>query len=490
MLSSLTEKLYNEQYKSQGWNILHIGATQSWRTEWGTWESIRDLVQNSLDETESFRIERVGNDLIVRDNGTGLAIRDLLLGAKKPKEPYCRGKFGEGLKVAALSLLRLGYGVEVETVGKSIIFCMYEQVVDNEKASTLAALWKNSEINQILGGTSVIIRDYPDVEDDYLDRFTHTANLEVLHKTKATIKEPSQRYNYIFKAAKGQGQIFCRNIYLQDIDGCFSYDLWDFELSPDRHAPRYNFQLWENISKLWQTVSDENSMVRFLKAIRDNEAKYLKTEISLHAESYEMTPDGVPYKRLMEVNSGKWNRAFIKAYGDDAVIKTGEHDNLVSHIGYRAVELPSGIMSGLRDVVRTSESVIKKATDDVTEIETINDSQLDPKHLLLINAARELVDFSPRQISGVFAANIPLTDGLITLGTYHRPTNQILLSISALNSWSNMVELLVHETAHSLRQAHDNTDEFTRDMQIVAEKFITAIMKHPKLGQKYESIMN
>ncbi|MDP3064973.1 MAG: hypothetical protein Q8O40_17480, partial [Chloroflexota bacterium] len=42
------------QWEPQGWRLLVIGPTATWRTEWGEWEAIRDIVQNALDETEAY----------------------------------------------------------------------------------------------------------------------------------------------------------------------------------------------------------------------------------------------------------------------------------------------------------------------------------------------------------------------------------------------------------------------------------------------------
>jgi hypothetical protein len=47
------------------------------------------------------------------------------------------------MKIAALALVRLGYSVRVETVGRELWIIFLEQKV-NGKAETLAALWRSN----------------------------------------------------------------------------------------------------------------------------------------------------------------------------------------------------------------------------------------------------------------------------------------------------------------------------------------------------------
>jgi len=489
-LLKLTEKEYQENWKNKGWNILHIGPTSSWREEWGLWESIRDIVQNSLDETEAFSIERIEDDLVIRDNGKGIAVRNLLLGAQKSKEDYFRGKFGEGLKVAALSLLRLGLGLEVETVDRSIKFVMYKQYVDNTEAETLAALWKKSDINNILGGTSVIIKNYPKDQPTYLERFTQTAGLKVIHKTMAKVNKPVQRYNYIFEAPYGEGAIFCRNIYLQDIEGPFSYDLWDFELSPDRHSAKSQWDVWRNISLTWLTVSEENIMVKFYKAVKERVAKYLINDIDLEAYDWLTSPEGKSYKNILEANGKTWERAFIRVYGEQALIKTDNNDNLVSSLGFRAVELPEGLTKGLGKVVRSSGSIVQEHWKENPEYKVIKDEDLELRHKLMLRAVREMFEGTNlRNFSGIQAASLPLTSGKVTLGLADYKSNQLLLSLSALADWDSLLENVIHEVAHSLNHYSDCSAPFERDLARVGKELCNFLMRNPDFYETYKEIL-
>ncbi|GAI82864.1 unnamed protein product, partial [marine sediment metagenome] len=97
---------YRENWQPQGWRLIIIGPTSTWRQEWGEWEAIRDIVQNALDEAEAYRWGYDDQGFWISDRGKGVAIADFLLGPPKLKPDYARGKFGEGMKIATLALVR------------------------------------------------------------------------------------------------------------------------------------------------------------------------------------------------------------------------------------------------------------------------------------------------------------------------------------------------------------------------------------------------
>jgi len=137
----LTMDEYRRFWQPQGWELIIIGPTSTWRQEWGEWEAIRDIVQNALDEAEAYQWGYDDEGLWISDRGKGVAVADFLLGPPKLKPDWARGKYGEGMKIAALALLRKGYYVHVETVGRELWIIFLKQKVDGE-VETLAAIWR------------------------------------------------------------------------------------------------------------------------------------------------------------------------------------------------------------------------------------------------------------------------------------------------------------------------------------------------------------
>jgi len=156
---------YRSRWQPEGWELITIGPTSTWRQDWGEWEAIRDIVQNALDEAEAYRWGYDEKGLWIADRGKGVAVADFLLGPPKLKPDWARGRFGEGMKIAALALVRMGYAVRVETVGREIWVVFLEQKV-NGTAETLAALWRP---NGVRVGTRFHIIGYsgPAFEDRF-----------------------------------------------------------------------------------------------------------------------------------------------------------------------------------------------------------------------------------------------------------------------------------------------------------------------------------
>jgi len=218
----LTMEEYERAWKPQGWRLIIIGPTSTWRQEWGEWEAIRDIVQNALDEAEAYQWGYDEDGLWISDRGRGMAVSDFLLGPPKLKPDWARGRFGEGMKIACLALIRKGYPLRVETVGREIWVVFLEQKVDGA-AETLAALWRP---NGTAKGTKFHIIGYtgPAFEHRFAVNLPHDL---VLWETPSMVITPIRRYNQLIKAegmaaSAAGGAVYARDIYLRDIKSLYS----------------------------------------------------------------------------------------------------------------------------------------------------------------------------------------------------------------------------------------------------------------------------
>ena len=175
-------------------------------------------MQKALDEAEAYRWGRDDEGLWIMDRGKGVTVADFLLGPPKLKPPHARGKFGEGMKIASLALLRKGYSVEVNTVGRELWMVFLKQKVDGA-ADTLAALWKPKGMMQ---GTEFHIIGY--FGSAFEDRFAvNIPKYHMLHEGPSHLYESIRRFNQLI--ASPPGRIYARDIYLKDIDSPWSYNL-------------------------------------------------------------------------------------------------------------------------------------------------------------------------------------------------------------------------------------------------------------------------
>lgn len=101
---------------------LELTIKTSYMPQWGIWEGIRELVQNGRDaEIEhaaplTVRHRKDSDTLVIENLGTTLPHEALLLGhTSKLDRPDLIGKFGEGLKLGVLALVRAGCPVKIRS---------------------------------------------------------------------------------------------------------------------------------------------------------------------------------------------------------------------------------------------------------------------------------------------------------------------------------------------------------------------------------------
>jgi hypothetical protein len=471
---TLSMEEFRLDWEPEGWQLLVIGPTATWRTEWGEWEAIRDIVQNALDETEGYTWGYDGQGLWISDEGQGMAIEHFLLGPPRPKPPYARGRFGEGMKIAALALLRKGYRVRVETVGKEV-WLVFLQVKLDTTAEQLAALWRPN--GQAAGTTFHIIGYFGDA---FADRFAvNIPREQILHQGPSPLREPVQRYNQLI--ASPPGRIYARDIYMRGIQSPFSYNLWGFELAPDRHAPRNESQMWADVGRVWATVNRVELLERFLGMMRDPPLEVTDEGRSINVGRWDMGDEplsGKSYWEIMRDNQDAWREAWRRVMGENVVLRTDSRwDPIVAHLGYESVSVAWGAAGALGNVIWRDGDLVRASRERLRDAEVVPDGDLTPQqwtHLRLARAIAERFRFPP--IQGVHAAIIPpASDRRRTAGLYNTKTEEILISVEQLYTARSTVDTAVHEIAHHTSQAEDMTPEHSEAMTQVAARVVEMV---------------
>ncbi|MDP3064130.1 MAG: hypothetical protein Q8O40_13110, partial [Chloroflexota bacterium] len=315
---ALTMEEVRSQWEPQGWRLLVIGPTATWRTEWGEWEAIRDIVQNALDETEAYSWGVDAQGLWIRDTGKGIGVANFLLGPPVLKSAHARGRFGEGMKIAALALLRKGYRVKVETAGREV-WLLFLRVKLDSMADQLAALWRP---NGHAGGTVFRIIGY--FGDSFADRFAvNIPRDQILHQGPSPLTQPVQRFNQLI--ASPPGRIYARDIYMRDIKSPFSYNLWGFDLAPDRHGAKNESDLWTDVGRLWATVTRVDLLERFLGIVKEPPDEEADEGRFIGMGNYDMGQDPVSkknYWHLIKEHQDAWREAWRRKMGENVVLRT------------------------------------------------------------------------------------------------------------------------------------------------------------------------
>jgi len=476
----LTMEEYRRDWQPQGWQLIIIGPTSTWRKEWGEWEAIRDIVQNALDECEYYTWGYDGEGLWISDRGRGVAVADFLLGPPKLKPDYARGKYGEGMKVACLALIRKGWPLHVETAGRELWIIFLEQTVDGS-AETLAALWRP---NGRVQGTEFHIIGY--TGSAFEDRFTvNLPRKAIVAEGPSPISEPIRRYNQLIDYAFPTGsRVFARDIYMKDINSLYSYNLWGFDMAPDRFGAKNESDMWVDMARLWCCVGKVDLLENFIQMV--TEPPTIGTEESRHInmDSWAMGREpmsGKLYADFVKDNASAWQQAWYSNFGHNTVIRTSDRwDGTVRHLGYVPLAVQWGVRDTLSRVITTDADLVKASQERLREVEIIPDERLSPRQLAHLKLARAITSeiCRYRKVSGVHAAIIPpASDRVRTAGMYGRATEEIYISSDQLEHGRTTVDTVIHEIAHHTSGAEDAEEAHNAEMTRVAAMVVQETAK-------------
>jgi hypothetical protein len=226
---------------------LNISKEYIQKRGFNEFKAIREIVQNSLDETElslgtpDVTVETDENGTWIIDNGRGLNGNAFIIGNSE-KECWMRGYYGEGLKLA-LGFFLLG-GYQVYIFSNRNVFKPVFLPVNKDKS------WLNILLGESVGerkGTAILIADYhPD--RSMLSELVSFKNQDIRDKIVDSI------------VMKGQGCDFERPLTIYDFPNLlymrnllvgkttevtkrksfFTYDLWWFRLDVSRNLLTYS----------------------------------------------------------------------------------------------------------------------------------------------------------------------------------------------------------------------------------------------------------
>jgi len=221
--------------------------TLQYRGQWGTWEAIREIVQNSLDELECLPTLSVVNDtVIIQDEGAGMTKRQfLLLGISEKSGDNKRGQYGEGLKIGLVILLREGYKVTVKSQD-----------------------WSAVVTTDMLEGEPVVAYEFNKLETDVIGVQYHIKGISI-KEIKGYFEEkflPKESEHYIVNNERyGRmmtgpyaGKLYQRGIYVCEAPKKtnYGYDLYKMKLGTDRSFANSWSMGWE-IANVLALLKDE-----------------------------------------------------------------------------------------------------------------------------------------------------------------------------------------------------------------------------------------
>ncbi len=460
-------------YKRKGWKVFQPGFDISYKSHRNTpWFVIREFFRNALDEHDQAGVSAIpslllsAKDAVIEDQGRGLGAESLLLRESKG-EMDLRGHFGEGMKFACITAVRLGYTPVIESPSVTISAHASPVTMGRAEATLLTFLYREQE--QARKGTKVTIEGYKG--ELYRDRFT-----TFLDKPIFTLVGKSGRFERKHSIyAEPKGRLYVGDSYMLDREkSAYSYNLWGLDLNPDRISEVNNEDLGKKVAGLWIQVGSKEHAALILKAQTTPDS----FESNLRWD-WMPSDEKIPY----------WQAAWRDAYGSRAVFYTSETlAKLAESYGYK----PVGKMWSFRVrqlwryLAPTDESITSTRIKELTAPRVLSDTSLSPSAQLNLRLVRYLANACescryegkrPSILAAVIAPD-PRIDAQI-LGLCSSGEGHIYLVPAVLETEEAALSVFYHEMGHWAGgpDAADGTMAHTRAVQTVASAVSIVIQR-------------
>lgn len=454
---------------------LTLSVSPAYVSKWGFWEALREFVQNGMDAHErgyALRIERGGGKskaIKVRNEGADLGRETLLLGTTdKRGVSGQRGGFGEGYKLAALVLTRMGFGVQIRTQSEYWDFELAhsaefgaETLQVKIKAAPVAANYVEVRI------TASDVMEESDWDALWLRAQERMLDVPGLAGTEVRIDDyiaPMHSRERVLVGPQHRGRLYCSGLYvgqLPDADYQWGYDL-SVALDRDRQMAD-PWSLRSGIARLLEACVSQGLIApeRLWDVVASNSSEGR----ALAENTWAISQVSESFVDL-----------FKEKHGENAVpvASLGEADR-AEHTSLRAVTVPKQVQALLEHRMGTLESAIEGQRNSVRSIVQLNE---------MTSSEVDALRWSVRMVQGALrsmghdfavadAVQVVVFGGDI-LGLYK--DGEIKLARSQLARRSKALAVLAHEVGHHF-DGGDNArhNRFTEELlATVAENLASA----------------
>jgi len=436
---------------------LELSIDVDYLPTWGVWEGIRELVQNSRDaEIEhgakmTVRFDKKSGKLRIENEGVTLPQEVLLLGrTSKANRTDTIGRFGEGLKLGILALLRKGARITIRTGSEVWVPTIARS--EKFKADVL--------VFTITGGREFKRRISIEVAGCNEGHWTFVQNhIRFLwpDPDKNTVNVPGR--GSILLDPTRKGDVFVKGLYTHSrSDLHCGYDLEHAELDRDRRMVD-SWDLRFRLQALWASAVEANPKLveRYFELLQKD------------AEDVRGSEHWEPSKAASEALAG----AFKKVHGDAAVPVTTLADSRdLAHLGRVGAVVPRAMAAVLAPALGTLDKIKTAAANEIVATHGWNDLDVDERQRLEA-AARFVVVAFPRTfalddldvMSNPDATPTERSDAIdrvlerldvVTfraasrLGQHDGATRRVALARGELISVETATATLLHEFAHDV----------------------------------------
>jgi hypothetical protein len=410
---------------------LELTIKTSYLPSWGAYEGIRELIQNGKDAQTEFgatfevRYRKDTGVLVIENDGTTLPHEALLFGhTSKSDRGDLIGKFGEGLKLGVLALVRAGHAVKIRS-GSEVWTPSIER---SEKFHADVLVFNIDKGREPKNRVQVEIGNI--AEESWTAMSDLFLFLGKLPKD-TTIKTTS---GTLLLDPKYKGRVYVKGIFVQNVgDLTFGYDLPDADVDRDR-----------KMIETWSLQSRSQGIWRAALATRPDLIQNFIELLESEAADVEGINEWNASDLSEEVKVGVAAH-FTARHGDKAIpVSTLSDSKEVEHLGKTGIVCPKPLRNILEEKLGTvAANKVKLAKECVKtfgwhELSTDEKANLE-RAIALVNGV------TPTTLDDVDI--IECRDPKI-LGLFSNGRVQLVKRI--LTDRDETLETLVHEVAHKL----------------------------------------
>lgn len=441
---------------------IEMSLTADYRRSWGLWEALREIIQNGLDgEDEGFPlfIERSPGQkktISIRNEGVVLPREKLLLGSTSKADGGSRGRFGEGFKLALLTLARKGIEVQVRTGDE-----MWTPSI--EESTQMDANILCVKIRQQPKFVNFVEFQVHNLSDEAWALIQ--GNLLDIKQLPSTVQETNSvvdtgRGKILLDPSK-QGKLFSRGLVVGKLpdEYAYGYDLYGLELDHDRKMA----DPWSLKSLISDTLRRAVDMGAMSGQQIINLLNTGRGEAQTLASCYRYGGSDGLSKAVAE--------AFKAAKGDVTPVTSMEQSIQADHLGMQSAMVSSDLAVILEKELGSFEALAAKQSTEACRLYGITELTLTEKENLtwamtLVEAV-STVTFANLQIVDFYDANL---NGLCQPGT-----KDIRIAKRQLTDRKAMLRTLVHEVAHYVPNAIDGSTEHRNEMDRIFSEIVAQL---------------
>lgn len=397
---------------------------------WGAWEGIRELVQNGRDAEVEFNaplvVSHLGTTLRIENEGAELPHEALLLGhTSKSERGDLIGKFGEGLKLGLLALVRAGRAVKIRsgsevwvpTIARSEKFNADVLVVDIQGGRE-----NNKRVRVEVGG--VTSSEWQDLRQRFLF-LNKTSKEEVVYNSGGDLLlDKSQA-----------GKIYVKGIFVQQVPLLvYGYNFNDADVDRDRKMIS-SYDMEYKTKKIWcESVGRRpNLFENFHQLVEDG-----KDDVR-NFDSW--TASTLPVEVV-----DRAAKEFLATYGAEAVPVANMNESAeIAHYGKRGIVVQPQHQALLERKLGKLEDVRKKLNQEAqVEYSFVELSQAE--QLVYVQAVQWLKDAGVADLQALLKLHVVSFRSADLEGLYK--DGEVFMARQCLRDLGVATRVLIHEVSH------------------------------------------